>query len=437
MDQQKDNQQIDQNQKDQKAEQKGQQDIMNGLVLILTKKNEGNKQFALKKYPEAIQAYQIAIDESLKEQQKLKDKLLTLIRLEIEINKKTKLEEANKKEVETQQSEKKEQNQKEEQQEQNKQNQSTQNSQNNNIKNNQENENQNIKNKQQNDKENENEKEKEKQQFSKLQIEIAQLKQEIEANRQLVCLLQNNQASAYLENMQYAQVIEVTTQVIKSYPLSVKAIFRRGCAYLQTHKIIEANEDFKNALALAPNDQEIKKVVEMANKRLQDPLYLNEIIRKGGTKFFVNDPYINDPKQQIEQKNSDSKLDKKFELNGVRDFDLKQAKVYREKFPQSIDMLYESLIQDSWTFIDKKVTEDFGFTKFESSQWFLLFGIYQTLVLYLNVQKEQLEEARKKEQLDQLFKSKFTKDGWFKFEDREIQCLYYKLYIESNIKIDE
>ncbi|KAL9361277.1 hypothetical protein Peur_044062 [Populus x canadensis] len=80
-----------------------------------------------------------------------------------------------------------------------------------------------------------------------------------------MCLAKSLRLSCYLNNAacklksgEFLEASRLCTKVLELDPLNVKALFRRSQAYLKTSELEKADADIKKALAIDPNNREVK-----------------------------------------------------------------------------------------------------------------------------------------------------------------------------------
>lgn len=71
--------------------------------------------------------------------------------------------------------------------------------------------------------------------------------------------LMSNAAAVCLKSQEYRRVIDFATKALNVDPKLVKALYRRGSAYLNLGEHKKSHKDLSEALELAPNDTSIKK----------------------------------------------------------------------------------------------------------------------------------------------------------------------------------
>lgn len=83
--------------------------------------------------------------------------------------------------------------------------------------------------------------------------------------KKIACQL--NKAFFFLKLEEYDQVIETCSQILETRPETVKAFYRRGCAYVAKNQYEEAIQDLMKAHQLLPSDPLIKKALEEAQTK--------------------------------------------------------------------------------------------------------------------------------------------------------------------------
>eukprot|EP01112_Ceratiomyxa_fruticulosa_P012329 TRINITY_DN3407_c0_g1_i3.p1 TRINITY_DN3407_c0_g1~~TRINITY_DN3407_c0_g1_i3.p1 ORF type:complete len:355 (+),score=79.80 TRINITY_DN3407_c0_g1_i3:599-1663(+) len=84
----------------------------------------------------------------------------------------------------------------------------------------------------------------------------------------------NNMATVHLKQGKFERALEEVNTVLKSDPKNVKALFRRGKAWMGLNELEKASEDFLQSLSLAPKDQHpaIKQEQIVLEKKKVDQL---------------------------------------------------------------------------------------------------------------------------------------------------------------------
>jgi len=80
----------------------------------------------------------------------------------------------------------------------------------------------------------------------------------------------NNMAAAYLKEGNYTKAVNYCNKVLSLELNNVKALFRRGKAYLELNNLEKAQEDLKNAERVDPDDKSIQKELQALKKRQQE-----------------------------------------------------------------------------------------------------------------------------------------------------------------------
>jgi len=94
----------------------------------------------------------------------------------------------------------------------------------------------------------------------------------IPLKRELVSSLKNNLAAVHLQNgsSNWNTVIELCSQVLALDPSNVKALYRRGVAYLELDEFTKARRDFQSAKILDPTNEVIAtKLAAVSQKENQ------------------------------------------------------------------------------------------------------------------------------------------------------------------------
>lgn len=92
-----------------------------------------------------------------------------------------------------------------------------------------------------------------------------------------------NLSAAYLKKKQYLKAIESASKALEAEPKSVKALYRRGVAYLNFDDFESAKVDLEDALQLDPESAEIKQ--ELKNLALRKKQALQKEKRAFGKLF--------------------------------------------------------------------------------------------------------------------------------------------------------
>lgn len=97
--------------------------------------------------------------------------------------------------------------------------------------------------------------------FAKLHIKgLMNVKPEEEEEIKAVNLSCNlNMAAVYIKFGWWQKAITVATQVLETDPKNVKALFRRGKAYIELNNTDKARVDLLAAISLAPNDKPLRE----------------------------------------------------------------------------------------------------------------------------------------------------------------------------------
>lgn len=77
----------------------------------------------------------------------------------------------------------------------------------------------------------------------------------------------NNMAAVYLKQRKHEKAITYCNKVLEIDKRNVKAIFRRGKAYLEKDDVERAQEDLKEAEKINPEDSSIKKELALLKKK--------------------------------------------------------------------------------------------------------------------------------------------------------------------------
>lgn len=86
----------------------------------------------------------------------------------------------------------------------------------------------------------------------------------------LLSLCSLNNAACKLKLGKYFEASRLCTKVLEVDPCSVKALFRRSQAYLRTSDLEKAEADIKRALAIEPNNREMRLIYqELKDKKRQ------------------------------------------------------------------------------------------------------------------------------------------------------------------------
>jgi len=75
----------------------------------------------------------------------------------------------------------------------------------------------------------------------------------------LKTVISNNMAAAYMKTGKYDKAIKSCTEVLQSDSRNVKALFRRGKAYMEIGELEKAEKDLQDAEAIDPHDKALKK----------------------------------------------------------------------------------------------------------------------------------------------------------------------------------
>ncbi|KAJ6747659.1 PEPTIDYLPROLYL ISOMERASE [Salix koriyanagi] len=87
-----------------------------------------------------------------------------------------------------------------------------------------------------------------------------------------------NNAACKLKSGEYLEASRLCTKVLDLDPLNVKALFRRSQAYLKTSELEKAEADIKKALAIDPNNREVKlEYMELKEKQRKYNKYQAEL----------------------------------------------------------------------------------------------------------------------------------------------------------------
>ncbi|KAJ6332214.1 hypothetical protein OIU76_010576 [Salix suchowensis] len=87
-----------------------------------------------------------------------------------------------------------------------------------------------------------------------------------------------NNAACKLRSGEYLEASRLCTKVLELDPLNVKALFRRSQAYLKTSELEKAEADIKKALAIDPNNREVKlEYMELKEKQREYDKYQAEL----------------------------------------------------------------------------------------------------------------------------------------------------------------
>ncbi|KAJ6700187.1 PEPTIDYLPROLYL ISOMERASE [Salix purpurea] len=87
-----------------------------------------------------------------------------------------------------------------------------------------------------------------------------------------------NNAACKLKTGEYLEASRLCTKVLELDPLNVKALFRRSQAYLKTSELEKAEADIKEALAIDPNNREVKlEYMELKEKQREYDKYQAEL----------------------------------------------------------------------------------------------------------------------------------------------------------------
>ena len=76
-----------------------------------------------------------------------------------------------------------------------------------------------------------------------------------------------NRAAAAVKDNAPEQAIEDCNQALQIDPENLKAVYRRGCAYLLAGRFEEAEADATEALRLSPGNAEIRRLLLAARGR--------------------------------------------------------------------------------------------------------------------------------------------------------------------------
>eukprot|EP00771_Trimastix_marina_P001703 gnl/Trimastix_PCT/2794.p1 GENE.gnl/Trimastix_PCT/2794~~gnl/Trimastix_PCT/2794.p1 ORF type:complete len:205 (-),score=41.46 gnl/Trimastix_PCT/2794:80-664(-) len=71
--------------------------------------------------------------------------------------------------------------------------------------------------------------------------------------------LHSNLAACYLALKNYARCIENAEEVLRLEPNNVKAIYRKGSAYLEMNELDRARTELRRAIEMSPRSQEIRR----------------------------------------------------------------------------------------------------------------------------------------------------------------------------------
>jgi len=91
----------------------------------------------------------------------------------------------------------------------------------------------------------------------------------------------NNLAAVQLKEGKIERVISCCTQVLEIEPNNVKALFRRGKAYLGKDNLDKAEDDLNKVASLDPNDKAIQKELVVLKQKSKDQ-------DKKQKKFYAN-----------------------------------------------------------------------------------------------------------------------------------------------------
>jgi len=79
-----------------------------------------------------------------------------------------------------------------------------------------------------------------------------------------------NLAACYLKTKEYKEVIENTNKALELDPLSVKGLWRRGCALTETGDWEDAKLAFKKALQIEPDNKSVISSLTRLNKIISE-----------------------------------------------------------------------------------------------------------------------------------------------------------------------
>jgi tetratricopeptide (TPR) repeat protein len=86
----------------------------------------------------------------------------------------------------------------------------------------------------------------------------------------LKVLVNNNMAAVYIKNGNLPKALNASNIVLQIEPKNVKALFRRGKAYLDEGNLDRAEADLMEAEKLDPEDKGIKKEIQVLKKKIKE-----------------------------------------------------------------------------------------------------------------------------------------------------------------------
>lgn len=93
--------------------------------------------------------------------------------------------------------------------------------------------------------------------------------------------LYNNLASCYSKEKQYDAVLELCTKVLEIQKDDVKALYKRGCAYIEMKNYEKAHKDLTELLTLECENKAAKEKLKLVNLSLcQEEAKFNTMVKK-------------------------------------------------------------------------------------------------------------------------------------------------------------
>mmetsp|Transcript_24052 Transcript_24052/g.33721 ORF Transcript_24052/g.33721 Transcript_24052/m.33721 type:complete len:213 (+) Transcript_24052:97-735(+) len=107
----------------------------------------------------------------------------------------------------------------------------------------------------------------------------------------------NNMAACYLKEEKWNKAIQCCTQVLNIEKENVKALFRRGKAYIAVKDLDKAEADLKKAQSLDPNDKAITKelqIIHHKNKQAEQKQkqFYSKLFEKAANEEIYSDKKI-------------------------------------------------------------------------------------------------------------------------------------------------
>jgi len=139
--------------------------------------------------------------------------------------------------------------------------------------------------------------------------------EEKKSAKSIACAINSNLALTYFKQQDYSQCLTKADEVLTEDPKNVKALVRRGQAYMMLGDNDLAKMNFKEALELEPNNADVKKLMEANKKRIKQE---KEKERKLYGNIFNSKPKAKTKSKTKTVVNENSELKENKEKNRVQ-----------------------------------------------------------------------------------------------------------------------